>query len=157
VRQFHSLDLICRVTFIALVLVAQPGCSQEGIRLELHLPQHPTQKTRLEILIDEQADTAPTRTADGAYVIQVSQDGRATINSPWVLDQWRRMYLVTPQGRYAPFDGYRTIDSGWDMARKTERRPDGSVHSWSVTDGSKYWIEVEINGPPVRAGGPEDR
>lgn len=127
-----------------LVLTISSGCEDPGIELQLKLPSEPTKQVHLEVTIDGKSGISPTKIASRVYAIEFPESGKAVINSPWVLRQWRREFIVTPTRKLDMIDDYETVDSGWKMATITEKLPGGGVKSSSTEQGSKFWMDLKI-------------
>ena len=130
-------------------LINSGGCADNGIELQLRLPTEPSKDLHLEITIDKKLGVSPRKIAPGVYAIEFSESGDAVINSPWVLNQWRKPFVVTPTKKLAMFEGFQTVKSGWKLASTTEKLAGGGVRSTSTVQGSKYWMDLEIKDPVV--------
>jgi hypothetical protein len=132
-----------------IALLVATGCSDDGIILEFHLAKEPERDLHLEMIIDEKKGVPVRKVGTDAsgkdtYAIHFNEDNIAVVDSLGVLNRWHQTMLITPTRRLSMHGDFRIVDTKWALAYKTETLPRGGVHSYSVEDGSKYYMDIEI-------------
>lgn len=146
--------MIYQYVLVSLPLLAVvAGCDDRGIELEFHLPIEPEKRIRLEIRIDKHSGGPPRKVAKGKYAIDFSKEGIAVIDSMDLLGRWQKRIIVTPTRRLG-MDDFTVTSSNWEMATIKEKLPDGGVHSYTVEQGSKYFMNIQI---PEQSQSPDSK
>jgi hypothetical protein len=78
------------------------------------------------------------------YAIDFNEDNIAVVDSLDVVTRWQQNIVVTPSRRLSMHGDFRVVDTEWKLARKIERLPGGGIHSYSVKDGSRYFVDIEV-------------
>ena len=123
----------------------------DGIDRYYRIPFEPPKKFRLEIQIDHDNGKPAKWLAYGVYAIDFSPDGVAVVDSVDAIRGWAAQWIITPT-RKLRNGGECSIVGSWEMAYVSERSPRGGMLSYTVEDGSKFIMDVEIYDEPFGRG-----